>query len=474
MRRTRPECASLAERNQEGALAAEEREELQNYVKAGHLLALLHSKARRSLKAKEGFLRTLMDESLARTVRERAGNVCEYCRMPQAYYPTVPFPIDHIIARQHGGPHDARQPGPLLPPRQQPQGAEHRRDRPADEEAHQALQSATAQVGAALSMGRTLLGRPDRHRSNDDRRPGDESSRRHQGSSFADRRRVVPARRVSPHGLISSTLDLRFCRFIFWREGPDLLFKPGESRMPVRPVRPPHHSVSDAGLVGGGTTPQPGEISMAHKGVLFLDEMPEFNRKTLEVLRQPLEEGEVTISRALRSTTFPAEFILVAAMNPCPCGYRSDPRRACSCTPPQVEKYLSKISGPLLDRIDLHVEVPAVPFTQLAEMPPGPTSADLRSKVEARRGSRSGSGREGTQVNGRMTARQVRKFCPLKPESMSLLKAAMEDLGLSARAHDKVLRAARTIADLDGHEDIKPQNIAEAVGYRSLDRSVWA
>ena len=167
--------------------------------------------------------------------------------------------------------------------------------------------------------------------------------------------------------------------------------------MAVRPFRPPHHSVSDAGLVGGGTTPQPGEISLAHKGVLFLDEMPEFNRKTLEVLRQPLEEGDVTISRALRSTTFPAEFILVAAMNPCPCGYRSDPRRACSCTPPQVEKYLSKISGPLLDRIDLHVEVPAVPFTQLAEMPPGPTSADLRAQVlEAR-------------------ARQAKRFGPQGP-----------------------------------------------------------
>jgi magnesium chelatase family protein len=253
------------------------------------------------------------------------------------------------------------------------------------------------------------------------------------------------------------------------------LLKPGQALMAVRPFRPPHHSVSDAGLVGGGTTPQPGEISMAHKGVLFLDEMPEFNRKTLEVLRQPLEEGEVTISRALRSTTFPAEFILVAAMNPCPCGYRPDPRRACSCTPPQVEKYLSKISGPLLDRIDLHVEVPAVPFTQLAEMPPGPTSADLRAQVlEARARQSKRFGPRGPQVNGRMTARQVRKFCPQKPESMSLLKAAMEDLGLSARAHDKVLRVARTIADLDGHDDIKPQNIAEAVGYRSLDRSVWA
>jgi magnesium chelatase family protein len=251
--------------------------------------------------------------------------------------------------------------------------------------------------------------------------------------------------------------------------------KPGLPLMAVRPFRPPHHSVSDVGQVGAGPIPEPGEISMAHKGCLFLDETPEFNRKSLEVLRQPLHEGSVTITRPPRSTTFPAEFILVAAMNPCPCGYRSDPRRACNCTPPQVEKYLSKISGPLLDRIDLHVEVPAVPFTQLAEMPPGPTSADLRAQVlEARAQQAKRFGTKGTQVNGRMTSSQVRKFCALKPEAMSLLKAAMEDLGLSARAHDKVLRVARTIADLEGHDDIKPQNIAEAVGYRSLDRSLWA
>ncbi len=253
------------------------------------------------------------------------------------------------------------------------------------------------------------------------------------------------------------------------------LLKPGQPLMAVRPFRPPHHSVSDAGLVGGGSTPQPGEISLAHKGVLFLDEMPEFNRKTLEVLRQPLEEGAVTISRALRSTTFPAEFILVAAMNPCPCGYRSDPRRACSCSPPQVEKYLGRISGPLLDRIDLHVEVPAVPFTQLAEMPPGPTSAEYREQVLAARVRQAKRfGPRGPQVNGRMTPRQVRKFCTLRPEAAAILKAAMEDMGLSARAHDKVLRVARTIADLEGDDEIRPQHIAEAVGYRSLDRSVWA
>ncbi len=252
------------------------------------------------------------------------------------------------------------------------------------------------------------------------------------------------------------------------------LLKPGQPLMAVRPFRPPHHSVSDAGLVGGGSPPQPGEISLAHKGVLFLDEMPEFNRKTLEVLRQPLEEGKVTISRALRSSTFPADFILVAAMNPCPCGYRSDPRRVCSCTPPQVEKYLSRISGPLLDRIDLHVEVPAVPFTQLAEMPPGLLSSDFRAQVLAARERQARRfGHHGVQVNGRMTPRQVRTLCKLKPEAQSILKAAMEELGLSARAHDKVLRVARTIADLEGSDEIKPQHIAEAVGYRSLDRSVW-
>ena len=212
-----------------------------------------------------------------------------------------------------------------------------------------------------------------------------------------------------------------------------------------------------------------------HNMVLFLDEMPEFNRKTLEVLRQPLEEGKVTISRAMNSSTFPADFILVAAMNPCPCGYRSDPRRACSCTPPQVEKYLSKISGPLLDRIDLHVEVPAVPFTQLAEMPPGAPSSRLPRPGPGRPRAANEAVRPPTapQVNGRMTPRRSARSARSSPRRMCILKAAMEELGLSARAHDKVLRVARTIADLEGSDEIKPQHIAEAVGYRSLDRSVW-
>lgn len=253
------------------------------------------------------------------------------------------------------------------------------------------------------------------------------------------------------------------------------LLRPGQALMAARPFRSPHHSTSDAGLVGGGSIPQPGEISLAHNGVLFLDEMPEFNRKTLEVLRQPLEEGQITISRALRATTFPADFILVAAMNPCPCGYRSDPKRRCSCSPPQVEKYLGRISGPLLDRIDLHVEVPAVPFAQLSEAPPGPSSSEVLAQVQEARGRQSERfGRRGPLVNGRMTPKQIRKHCALKPDSTKLLKGIMEELSLSARAHDKILRVSRTIADLEGTDSIQPHHLAEAVGYRTLDRAVWA
>jgi magnesium chelatase family protein len=250
---------------------------------------------------------------------------------------------------------------------------------------------------------------------------------------------------------------------------------PDEALLAVRPFRSPHHTISDAGMVGGGSTPTPGEISLAHHGVLFLDELPEFQRKTLEVLRQPLEEGRVTISRALASSTFPAGFILVAAMNPCPCGYLGDPKRPCKCNPMQIERYMGRISGPLLDRIDLHIEVPAVPFQELAAAADGTRSAGMREQVmEARATQRRRFGAESARLNGRMSSRQLRKYCPLDAESRALLQTAMESLGLSARAHDRILRVARTIADLEGSPEIKPAHLSEAIGYRSLDRRLWA
>lgn len=250
--------------------------------------------------------------------------------------------------------------------------------------------------------------------------------------------------------------------------------KAGQPLLAVRPFRSPHHTISNAGLVGGGSTPSPGEISLAHNGVLFLDELPEFNRQTLEVLRQPLEDGTVTISRALNSTTFPANFMLIAALNPCPCGYRGDTRRSCHCTPPQIERYMSKISGPLLDRIDIHIEVPSVAFRELSGGKSGTSSDDLRRQVaSARRAQSARFNGDGVRYNGDMSHRQTREFCKLDDEGQNTLKNAMTELGLSARAHDKVLRVARTIADLDGSECIRPMHLHEAINYRTLDRHLW-
>lgn len=249
----------------------------------------------------------------------------------------------------------------------------------------------------------------------------------------------------------------------------------GQPLLLQRPFRSPHHTVSEAGLVGGGSTPTPGEISLAHHGILFLDELPEFNRRTLEVMRQPLEEGCVTISRAVGSLTFPADLMLVAAMNPCPCGYRGDPKRQCKCNPMQVERYVSRISGPLLDRIDIHIEVPPVPFRELADKKEGTNSRQMRDQVlEARQRQQRRFAGEPIQLNGRMSPRQIRQHCRLSNESESLLRAAMDEMGLSARAHDKILRVSRTIADLDHSDVIEPQHLSEAINYRTLDRNYWS
>lgn len=251
--------------------------------------------------------------------------------------------------------------------------------------------------------------------------------------------------------------------------------RPGQPLMAKRPFRSPHHTISEAGLVGGGSIPTPGEISMAHNGILFLDELPEFNRKTLEVLRQPLEDRVVTISRALNSSTFPADFMLVAALNPCPCGYRTDPRRDCHCTPPQIERYMSKISGPLLDRIDLHVEVPAAEYKELSSKVLGTSSDSIRQSVAcAREMQKSRFAGLNLHYNSQMTSKQLREFCTLSPDCVGLLKQSVNEMGLSARAHDKVLRVARTIADLDQSEVIQLDHLSEAVNYRQLDRDIWS
>ncbi|MHB0956353.1 MAG: YifB family Mg chelatase-like AAA ATPase [Pirellulaceae bacterium] len=249
----------------------------------------------------------------------------------------------------------------------------------------------------------------------------------------------------------------------------------GQPLLARRPFRSPHHTISDAGLVGGGSIPVPGEISLSHQGVLFLDELPEFNRRTLEVLRQPLEDGVVTISRALASTTFPAEFMLVAALNPCPCGFRTDPRRDCHCNTVQIEKYMSKISGPLLDRIDIHIEVPAVPFKELASHQAGTSSGEMREQVmRARQRQQLRFCGTPSRSNAHMAPRQIRQYCKLNEECLALLKASVQELGLSARAHDKILRVARTIADLDTADEIQHAHLSEAINFRLLDRKLWS
>ena len=248
----------------------------------------------------------------------------------------------------------------------------------------------------------------------------------------------------------------------------------GEPLLARRPFRAPHHTISNAGMAGGGSVPTPGEISLAHHGVLFLDELPEYNRGSLEVLRQPLEGGSITISRALASTTFPADFMLVAAMNPCPCGYLGDQRHKCKCSPMQIEKYMGRLSGPLLDRIDLHVEVPTVAFQDLSAKADGTPSAVMREQVYRARAIQTARfAGSTTRLNGRMSGRLLRKHCAVDEAGKTMLQNAMDRLGLSARAHDRILRMARTIADLDGAENISATHLGEAIGYRNLDRKLW-
>lgn len=243
-----------------------------------------------------------------------------------------------------------------------------------------------------------------------------------------------------------------------------------------RPFRSPHHTISDVALVGGGGTPQPGEISLAHNGVLFLDELPEFKRTVLEVMRQPMEERRVTISRAKMALDFPANFMLIASMNPCMCGFYNHPTRECSCPPGSVQKYLNKISGPLLDRIDLHVEVTPVAFSELSNQTNGESSSVIRERVIKAREVQNIRYQEqpGVYANAHMSSKQLREICVIGAVGENLLKKAMEKLNLSARAYDRILKVSRTIADLAGSEDIKPEHLAEAIHYRSLDREGWA
>ncbi len=243
-----------------------------------------------------------------------------------------------------------------------------------------------------------------------------------------------------------------------------------------RPFRAPHHTISQVALVGGGNNPQPGEISLAHNGVLFCDELPEFNRSVLEVLRQPLEDRCITISRARNTVEYPCSFMMVASMNPCPCGYYGDPTHHCVCTPGQIERYLNRISGPLLDRIDIHCEIQAVPFAELSKMQPGESSAVIRERVIAARKIQEERFKpfKGIHCNAMMTEKMLHQFAEPDATSLDMLRMAMERLKLSARAYSRILKVARTIADLEGAETVQSHHIAEAIGYRNLDRGDWA
>ena len=251
----------------------------------------------------------------------------------------------------------------------------------------------------------------------------------------------------------------------------------GAGLVGVRPFRSPHHTISDAGLIGGGVIPRPGEVSLAHNGVLFLDELPEFPRNVLEVMRQPLEDGTVCIARAAMSLTFPARFMLATAMNPCPCGFHNDRTRECRCSPPMIQRYVAKISGPLMDRIDIHIDVPAVNYKEMRSTSVPEASSQIRDRVIAARQiqlQRFAGNRQKVYCNAQMSSSHVRTFCDLSADCERLLERAMTQQGLSARAHDRILKVARTVADLEGQPAIQSKHIAEAIQYRTLDRTYWA
>lgn len=243
-----------------------------------------------------------------------------------------------------------------------------------------------------------------------------------------------------------------------------------------RPFRSPHHTISDIALTGGGSIPRPGEISLSHNGVLFLDELPEFRRNTLEVLRQPLEDGIINVARVASSVTYPSKFMLICAMNPCPCGYFSDPARQCVCSPGQIQKYRARISGPLLDRIDLHIDVPAVKYRELCITTPNETSSQIRHRVQRSRDIQKDRYKKDKHIhcNAHITPRQITQYCRRSPAAEKLLQNAIEHMGFSARAYDRILKVARTVADIALSEIICEEHIAEAIQYRSLDRSFVA